>query len=309
MIDFTRTTARDIDAKGGGASLTEPEVLAKLAKLDVRARGLVEGTFSGMHKSPHRGASVEFAQYREYVQGDDISNIDWRVYARSDRFYIKEFEADTNLRCHLMVDASASMGYPGPNNSKLLYAKKLAATLAHLLIRQSDAVGLQCFNEKLTQDIPTRTSARHLGAILSVLNEITPSGGTRLVKILHDLAEKVRRRALIIVFSDLFTDVEELLDCFQHMRHRKHDLAVFHLMAPDELSFDFDRSTRFVDLESAASLVTEPAIIKQEYLNELNSYLDRMKKGCAEFQTDYRLVDTTTPYDQTLSDFLLERRR
>ena len=290
-------------------TLTEPEVLAKLARLDVRARGLVEGTFSGMHKSPHRGASVEFAQYREYVQGDDIANIDWRVYARSDRFYIKEFEADTNLRCHLVVDASASMGYSGSGDPKLLYAKRLAATLAHLLIRQSDSVGLQCFNESLTRDIPARNSARHLGSILSVLSEIQPSGGTRLVKILHDLAEKTRRRALVAVFSDFFTEVDELLDCFQHMRHRRHDLAVFHMMAPEELSFEFNRSTRFVDLEGAGSLVTEPAIIKNDYLRELNAYLDRIRRGCAEFGVDYRLVDISVPYDETLTEFLLDRRR
>ncbi|MCK5844851.1 MAG: hypothetical protein KAG97_09100, partial [Victivallales bacterium] len=203
----------------------------------------------------------------------------------------------------------ASMGYPDPSVSKLFYAKKLAATLAHLLIRQSDAVGLQCFNDKLVRDIPARASARHLGSILSVLSEISSIGPTRLVKVLHDLAEKVRRRALIIVFSDFFTDVEELLDCFQHMRHRKHDLAVFHLLSPDELSFDFDRSTRFVDLESSTSLVTEPAIIKNDYLKELNSYLERMKLGCSEFQVDYRLVDISRPYDQILSDFLIERRK
>ena len=300
---------QELTGSDKSGQLTDPAVLAKLARLNVKARGLVEGTFSGMHKSPHRGASVEFSQYREYVQGDDISNIDWRVYARSDRFYIKEFEADTNLRCHLVVDASASMGYPNRDDSKLLYAKKLAATLANLLVRQSDSVGLQCFNEKLTRDIPARNSARHLGTILSILSDVKPTGGTRLVKILHDLAEKVRKRALIVVFSDFFTDVEELLDCFQHMRHRRHDLAVFHLMAPDELSFDFDRSTRFIDLESNTSLVTEPAIIKNEYLNELNSYLARMKQGCAEFQVDYRLIDTTTPYDQTLTDFLLDRHK
>ena len=292
-----------------GERLTDPEILAKLARLTVKARGLVEGTFSGMHKSPHRGASVEFSQYREYVQGDDIANIDWRVYARSDRFYIKEFEADTNLRCHLVLDASASMGYTNGDISKLLYAKKMAATLANLLVRQGDSIGLQCFNEKLTRDIPARNSARHLGTIQSILSEIQPAGGTRLVKILHDLAEKVRKRALIVIFSDFFTDVEELLDCFQHMRHRRHDLAVFHLMSPDELSFDFDRSTRFIDLESNTSIVTEPAIIKKEYLNVLNSYLERIRCGCAEYQVDYHLADTAISYDETLTNFLLNRHK
>ena len=290
-------------------NLVEPQVLAKLSKLDVRARGIVEGSFSGMHKSPHKGSSVEFAQYRKYVPGDDINNLDWRVYAKTDRFYIKEFEADTNLRCHLIVDSSGSMGYTGKNGSKLNYAQKLAATLAQLLIQQGDTVGLQCFAENMVHDIPARGSAKHLGTIFTLLSELPSEGETQIIKILHDLAEKIHRRAMIIVFSDCFTDVEKLLDCFQHMKFRKHDLAVFHIMDPDELDFEFDRSIRFMDMESNFSIVSEPSMIRREYLNEIKKYRERMKRGCREFHVDYRFVKTSDPYDQVLTEFLLERQR
>jgi uncharacterized protein (DUF58 family) len=289
--------------------LIDPEVLAKLSRLDVRARGVVEGSFSGMHKSPHKGSSVEFAQYRKYVPGDDISNIDWRVYAKTDRFYIKEFEADTNLRCHLIVDSSGSMGFEGSHGTKLDYARKMAATLAQVLIQQGDTVGLQCFAEEMKHDIPAKGSAKHLGNLFTLLSELPSSGETQIIKVLHDLAEKIHRRAMIIVFSDCFTDVEELLDCFQHMKFRKHDLAVFHIMDPDELDFDFDRSIRFLDMESSFSLISEPSMIRREYLSEVNKYLDRMKQGCREFHVDYRFVKTSEPYDKVLTDFLLERQR
>ncbi|MCX6986292.1 MAG: DUF58 domain-containing protein [Lentisphaerae bacterium] len=287
----------------------DPQVLARLSKLNVVARGLVEGSFTGMHKSPHKGSSVEFAQYRKYVPGDDIKNVDWKIYAKTDRFYIKEYEADTNLRCHLVVDSSASMGFKGRHGSKLDYTKRMAATLAQLLILQGDAVGLQCFNEKVTKDIPARGSPKHLRNIFEILSEVKPEGKTRIVDVLHHLAEKIRKRAMIIVFSDFFTDIEEILDCFQHMRFRKHDLAVFHLMDPEELNFDFDRSTRFLDMESSFSIVTEPAIIKNEYLKELNHYLDRMMLGCREFHVDYRFTNISRTYDSVLSEFLLSRQR
>ncbi len=287
----------------------DPQVLAKLSMLNVHSRGLVEGSFTGMHKSPHRGSSVEFAQYRKYVAGDDIRNVDWKVYAKTDRFYIKEFDADTNLRCHLVVDCSSSMGFKCKHGSKLDYAKRLAATLAQLLIQQGDAVGLQCFGETVTKDIPARGSPKHLRNIFEIIGESAPEGKTDIVGVLHDLAEKIRRRAMIIVFSDFFTDIEELLDCFQHMRYRKHDLAIFHLMDPEELNFEFERSIRFLDMESTFSVVTEPAVIRNDYLKELNHFLDRMMLGCSEFHVDYRFTNMSRPYPEVLTEFLLSRQR
>jgi len=291
------------------ANLIDPETLARLSRLDVRARGLVEGSYSGMHKSPHRGSSVEFAQYREYVPGDDINNLDWKVYARTDRFYIKEFEADTNLRCHLVIDTSGSMGFSAKHGSKLDLAKRCAATLAHLLVRQGDAVGLQCFNDRLHCDIPARGGPKHLGSLLTVLSSLKTKGETRIIQTLHDLAEKIRRRAMIIVFSDFFTEPEALLDCFQHMRYRKHDLVVFQILDDEELSFEFDRSIRFVDMETKFSIVSEPSVIRNDYMKALNDHLEKLKYGCREFHVDYRYAETSRPYGDILSDFLLERQR
>ncbi len=291
------------------STLIDPDVLARLSRLDIKPRGLVEGSFSGMHKSPHRGSSVEFAEYRKYVPGDGIKDVDWRVYAKSDRFYVKEFEADTNLRCHLVLDASGSMNYDGGRGSKFDYARRMAATLAQLLIQQGDAVGLQCFSDRTTRDIPARTSPRHLGYILQTLQDTAPDGGTDIVGVLHALAEKIRRRAMVLVFSDFFMDPSELLDCFQHMRFRKHDLAIFHMLDPDELEFDFDRSIRFQDLESPFSVVTEPGVIKAAYRRELESYLAEIREGCTEFKVDYRRTLVSEPYDKALTEFLLDRQR
>jgi uncharacterized protein (DUF58 family) len=301
------TTSSNVNDRDG---IVDPEVIAKLSRLQVRARGLVEGSFSGMHRSPHRGSSVEFSQYRKYVHGDDIKNVDWNVYAKTDRFYIKEFEADTNLRCHLLLDCSASMGYAGNHGiSKFKYARKMIAVLAQLLVQQGDAVGLQCFNEAITHDIPARNNPRHLRNIFDTLQGMSPGGGTEVVKELHNLAEKIHRRALIIVFSDFFTDIDELLDCFQHMRYRKHDLAVFHLLHKDELDFNFDRSIRFLDLESSFAMVAEPELIRQDYQRELRDYLKRMRQGCDEFKVDYRFTEISTPYDKILTEFLLSRQK
>ena len=292
-----------------GNSLTDPMVLAKLSRLEVRARGVVEGSFSGMHKSPHRGSSVEFAEYRKYVPGDDIKHVDWKVFAKTDRFYIKEFEADTNLRCHLVVDRSASMGYGSVGLSKYEYARKMAATLAQILVQQGDAVGLQCFDERVSDDLPARASPRHLHNVFDILKKGSPEGRTEIIGVLHALAEKIRRRAMIVVFSDFFTETDELLDCFQHMKFRKHDLAVFHLMDPEELEFGFDRSVKFVDMESSVSVVTEPAVMRNAYMRELGKYLDEMRRGCLEFHVDYRMVNISTPYDAVLMNFLLARNR
>jgi uncharacterized protein (DUF58 family) len=222
-------------------------VLARLSRLQLEARTPMIGSVTGIHKSATRGSSVEFAEYRKYVPGDDIKHIDWRVYARSDRFYMKEFEADTNLRCILVMDTSASMGFEGQHGSKLDYARKAIATLAYLLVHQGDAVGLHCFADKSGQDIPPRHTPSHLRNIFDALGQVEAHGKTEIVQTIHDLAEKVHQRALFIIFSDFFTEVADLLDCFQHMRFRKHDLVVFHLLDRQEIDFDFDRPIRFND--------------------------------------------------------------
>lgn len=288
-------------------SFLDSAVLARLSRLTLEARIPMLGSVTGIHKSATRGSSVEFAEYRKYVPGDDIRHMDWRVYGRTDRFYMKEFEADTNMRCYLVLDTSASMGFGGKHGTKFEYARKLAATLAWMLIHQGDAVGLLCFADKTVREIAPSRSPVHLKDIFDTMAELVPAGRTELVGIIHGLAEKARQRALIIIFSDFFTDVDPLLDCFQHMRFRKHDLAAFHLLDKQELAFEFDRPIRFLDMESSFSMITDPSVIRKGYSEEFNRYLHAIEYGSREFGADYRRVFTDTNYEQVLAAFLLER--
>ena len=263
---------------------------------------------SGQHKSPHRGSSVEFAEYRKYVPGDDLRRLDWRVLARTDRYYMKEFEAETNLRCYLALDCSGSMGFGG-NGGKWSYGRKLAATLGYLAINQGDAAGLLCFNDEVIREIPARRNPAHLRNLYDAMLEVKPKGATDLPTVLHDLAEKVRQRALVIVISDLFTPIGSLLECLRHLRFRKHDLAVFHLLDRVELDFKFERPIRFVDLESPFALVTEPGSIRERYLDSIHAHIEQLRHGCAEFKADYRQIVTDQDYEEVLADFLVERSR
>jgi uncharacterized protein (DUF58 family) len=294
-------------AEQSTTTLLEPAVLSRLMAQPLMSRFPMEGTISGQHKSPHRGSSVEFAEYRNYVPGDDIRRLDWRVFGRTDRFYLKEFEAETNLRCYTVLDCSGSMRFGLKHGTKLEFARKLAATLSYLVIHQGDAAGLLCAADSGETEIPPRRTPTHLQLITDTLVEAEAKGTTKLVPALHDLAEKVRPRALVVVISDLFYDPEELLGAFQHLRFRKHDLAVFHLLDPAEIKFEFDRPVRFVDLESTDSIVTEPSLIREQYLRELNRFLERVRTGCHEFKADYRRVTTDQSYEKVLADFLVER--
>lgn len=291
------------------SGLIDPKAIARLMRAQVHARLPMSGNMSGQHKSPHKGSSVEFAEYRKYVPGDDVRLLDWRVYARTDRFYLKEFEADTNLRAWFVVDCSASMGYASNGGSKLSYARRLVATLAYMLVQQGDAVGLTCFAENTFLDIPARRNAAHLQNIFEGLGKLKPKGETALAPALHALAERIPQRGLVLIFSDFFLPVEELLPCFQHLRFQKHDLALFHLLDRAELKFDFTHPTRFVDLENQSSLLAEPEIIRARYFEELNRYLEALKTGCREFKTEYRRVVTDEDYEGVVSRFLVERSR
>jgi len=292
-----------------GSQLLDSATLNRLMHLTLLARSPMEGTVSGHHKSPHRGSSVEFAEYRNYAPGDDIRRLDWRVFARSDRFYLKEFEAETNLRCYLVLDCSGSMKFGAAPGGKLLYAKKVAATLAYLAAHQGDAVGLICAGEKSFVEIPPRRNPAHLRVILETLEKTEAHGQTGLMSALHDLAEKVRRRALVVVISDFFCDLEPLLHCFQHVRFQKHDLALFQLLDRAELEFRFDRPVRFVDLESSFSVVTEPATVREEYLRELELFLEGLRAGCHEYGVDYRQVVTDQEGEKAVAEFLVQRSR
>ena len=266
------------------------------------------GNVAGMHRSPVRGSSVEFAAYRKYVAGDDPRRLDWRAYGRSDRFYIKEFEADTNLRLCLVVDTSGSMNYAvdtGP--SKLDLARKIAGTLAYLASGQGDAVGLYLASHELRLQIPPKRGTAHLRVVLDNLQEMKARDETGLAEILHETAERVAQRALVVIISDLFVQPEVLSNCFQHLRFRKHDVAVFHLLDQSEINFEFDRPIRFLDLEGHAHVLADPPLIVDEYRRSLERYLGGLKQIVSESGVDYHRVSLDAEYDQILAQFLLGR--
>ncbi|HZW34660.1 MAG TPA: DUF58 domain-containing protein, partial [Isosphaeraceae bacterium] len=259
-------------------SFLDTGVLSRLAGFPLCARRPMLGSVSGRHPSPHRGSSVEFAEYRKYVPGDDLRRLDWRAYGRSDRFFIKEFEADTNLRCCLVLDTSGSMDFGTVGLTKMEYARRIAGTLGHLALQQGDAVGLTCVADGIVRNIPPRRNPSHLMALFDVLEQAAPRGETQLVPVLHELAETVSQRALIVILSDLFVEPELLRSCFQHLRFRKHDTAIFHLLDPQELRFDFRRPMRFLDMEGGPSLFAEPTEIFERYHKAVGEYLEQLQQ-------------------------------
>lgn len=283
-------------------------MLARLGNIPLEVRVPMLGTVAGRHKSPNRGSSVEFAEYRKYVQGDDTRRLDWKAYARSDRYYIKEFEADTNLRAYFVIDSSGSMNFQsGDNPPKIDIAQKIAASLAYLAADQGDAAGLSCINEKLHIEIPPRSRPAHLQYIFKTLNDLKPKGETGLVEALHEIAEKVPQRALIVILSDFFCDVEELEKAMAHLQHRKHDVAVFHLMDRQEIDFEFQRPHRFVDLEDGSTVVAEPQIIEEEYRAAIQEFLGQVRTASYDINADYHLVTTDLNLEDFLRDFLVSR--
>jgi uncharacterized protein (DUF58 family) len=290
-------------------SFLDPGALARLAGFPLLARRPMQGTVSGRHPSPHRGSSVEFAEYRKYVPGDDLRRLDWRAYGRSDRFFVKEFEADTNLRCCVVVDTSGSMGFGSGGVSKLEYARRIAGALGHLALLQGDAVGLACVAGGIVRNIPPRRNPSHLIDVFDVLEQIEPQGQTQLVSVLHELAETIRQRALVVIVSDLFVEPEALRGCFQHLHFRKHDAAIFHLLDPQELGFDFRRPMRFLDMEGGPSVFAEPSEIADRYHKALSGYLDDLHRVVLESAVDYHRVSIADDYEQVLIRFLVGRTR
>ena len=288
-------------------SFLEPHVLARLASIPLFARKPMQGNVSGRHASPHRGASVEFAEYRKYVPGDDLRRLDWRAHGRTDRYYVKEFEADTNLRLCLVVDTSGSMKVASGGISKLAYAQRIAAGLAYLAVQQGDAAGLTCVADGIVTSIPAKRNPAHLKVLFDLLDQATPAGPTRLVETLHELAETIRQRALVVIISDLFVDPAELRECFEHFRFRKHDLAAFHLLDPREISFQFQRPTRFLDLEGGIAIFAEPNEIAQRYHQALERYLNDLKQATVTTGVDYHCLRIDQPYHTGLANFLVGR--
>lgn len=292
----------------------DPGVIARLSGLAMDARQPMIGSVSGRHRSPTRGSSLEFSEYRKYVPGDDTRRLDWRAWGRSDRYYIKEYEADTNLRMCLVVDISGSMnfgleGSQEAGKSKLDYARRLAGTLAYVAAGQGDAVGLYTAGQQFKREIRPKRSPAHLKFVLDELGEMAGDGETGLPDALHQVAEKVAQRALVVIISDLFMDPETLRGCFQHLKYRRHDVAVFHLMEQSEIDFEFDRPVRFVDLEGGGPLLVDPTTIAKQYRRAVQEYLEQMKNIIRDTEVDYHRVSIAEHYAEPLSRFLLARKR
>ena len=284
-----------------------PEAIKRIARMDLRARHIVEGFLSGMHRSPYFGQSVEFRQHREYVHGDDLRHVDWKVWARQDRLYIKQFEEDTNLRCLLAVDVSNSMRYGGGALSKYEYACTVAATLAYWNLRQQDGVGSVAFDDKIRAKVPVLSKRNHLFAILESLNVNEPADKTDLGPLLSQIAETYPRRGMVIVISDLFSNVEQTLRGLRLLRQRGHDVLVFHLMDDDELEFPFSGPTRFEGLESEDHLNCNPRALRDAYLEAVSEFLQNVRRECAKQGIDYALIRTSENLDAALATFISNR--
>jgi uncharacterized protein (DUF58 family) len=285
----------------------EPQVLSRLAAVPLVPRKPMVGTVSGRHASPHRGSSVEFAEYRKYVPGDDLRRLDWRAYGRSDRFYVKEYEADTNLRLCLVLDTSGSMAFGAAGAAKIEYARRVCGALAYLASQQGDAVGISCAADGIVRTLPPRRSPTHLRLVFDVLEEAVPAGPTRLPEVLHEIAETIRQRALVVVVSDLFVEPATLGQAFSHLRFRRHDVALFHLLDPQEIGFRFQRPTRFLDMEGGGSIFADPVDIADRYHRAVAQYLDAVRELVLESGIDYHRVLTDEPYEQLLARFLVGR--
>ena len=284
-----------------------PGTIARIASLDLRAKHVVEGFISGMHKSPFFGQSVEFVQHREYTPGDDIRYIDWKVWSRTDRLYIKQFEAETNLRCTLIVDTSESMIYGrGPMN-KYEYACTSAACLAYLTTKQQDSIGLVSYGWDVNQVVPARSAQLQLDAITKSLDLSKPKEKTNIMKAIRRVAESSPARGLIVIFSDLLADRETLFKGLEMLRHRRHDVMVFHVMDDDELTFPFGGMTRFEGMEEMPNLMCDPKALRASYLEVVEEFLTEVRRGCSRMGVDYSLVKTSDYLDAVLSKFLFQR--
>lgn len=287
----------------------DPKVLNKVKNLELRARLVVEGFIAGLHKSPYRGFSVEFAQHREYVPGDDLRYIDWKIWGKSDRLYIKEFEEETNLRAHLFLDQSESMDYAHDEDgmSKFDYAATAAAALAYLIQQQSDAVGLSLFNEGVIRSIPPSNTRANLGNILQTLSEAKPTAKTRIGAVLHELAVNVRARGLVAIFSDLFDDADAILHGLRELVKRGHDVIVFHVLDRDEVEFPFERMTLFEGMEEMPELLVDPRSLRDAYLEEVETFRNRIRKGCLDQRIDHVQLLDDQPLGVVLSSYLAAR--
>ena len=294
---------------GNELSFLDPAIVARIGSLELIARTIVEGFLVGLHRSPFQGFSVEFSEYRQYLPGDDPTTIDWKVFARSDRYYVKKFEEDTNLECYLLLDVSASMGYGSHPVSKLQYGAYLAASLAYLMHRQRDGVGLTLFDDRVVESVAVGTRVGHLRGLLATLGQAAVGERSDVAMPLNQLAARMTRRGLVVLISDLLDDPAGIIDGLKHLRFRGSEVLVFHTLDPFELTFPFEHAARFADLETADEVLAVPAQVRELYLEQIQALVERYRRELRLANIDYHLVDTARPLDTALLAYLSTRGR
>jgi uncharacterized protein (DUF58 family) len=287
----------------------QPDVIQQVQRLDLKARFIVEGFIAGLHRSPFHGFSVEFSEHRKYTPGDDIRLIDWGVYGKTDRYYIKKFQAETNLEAYLLMDCSGSMDYAsGGRMLKMDYAICLAAALGYLMIGQQDPVGLFVFDEKIRTHLPAKCKRAHLTNILTTLARTKPFGHTRLAEILHEIANRVKKRSLIILISDLLDEQEPVINGLRHLRHAGHDLIIFQVLDHSEVTFEFDGQVRFEEPETHDTVNTDPQAIRAEYIREIQAFIQEYRTQCQAVRADFVTVNNSMTFDKALTEYLIQRK-
>ena len=288
----------------------DPTLISKLNSLELKAKTVVEGFKVGLHRSPYHGFSVEFSEHKAYMQGDPIKNIDWKVFGKSDKLFIKQYEEETNLTCHILLDISASMNYQSIGIiSKLDYGKILAASLSYLMVSQQDSVGLSLYSNKIENYFPPRSNKIYLQKLLQGLENVSPTNKTETAQCLNLIAEKVKKRGLVIIISDFFDNVDSIITALKHFKYKKNEVIVFQILDPIEKSFAFDRDTIFVDIETRDELSTQPHQIRKAYQSAMNEFLEKLKSECLNNKIEYNQIDTKTPFDKALFAYFKKRTR
>lgn len=288
-----------------------PEMASKIKNLELVARFIVEGFLVGLHKSPFHGFSVEFSEHRQYMPGDNIRNIDWKVYGRTDRFYIKQYEEETNLKAYILLDISGSMGYTSHKITKLQYAVYLAAALSYLFIKQRDATGLVTFSDKVHRYLPPKATTSYLKYLLTELQQVKPqTSETRISRTLHDMAETIQRRGLIILLSEfLYEDTREIISGLRHFRYYGHEVLAFNILDPNDLNFDFKDEAVFVDMETSEEIKTQPYYMREKYRELIDSFYGELLSECRQMQVDFQNIFTTESFDKALMRYLIKRQK
>ena len=287
-----------------------PSVISKLNSLELRARLVVEGFMVGLHRSPYHGFSVEFTEHRPYMQGDAPKDIDWKVYGKTEKFYIKQYEEETNLRSYILLDTSRSMQYASEGNiSKLEYASTLVAALGYLMAKQQDAVGLTLYSEKINKYLPPKASKAYLQELLKHLSDATASDKTNTASCLNSIVEKIKRRGLVVIVSDFFDDINSILSALKHFRYQNNEVIVFQIMDPLERNFAFGSDAIFKDLETDDEMTTQPYQIQKAYMEAMEEFINKIKTECLNSNIEYNLIETSSPFDKALFSYIQKRSR